>query len=399
MLTFKKTLLFTTLLSVSFLFNACGNDHDTKFGENIQTPTNQPFSNGEKEFVYDLFNTEYLWYDEVASDVDYTAYETPQSLVTALSVPQDHWSFAVTSNEYEDIVNQKTQGFGFSYVDDFHIYYVRIGSPAYNKLLRGDQILEVNGSPASFENISKAAKNLRETTTFKVLRGSNEVNVDVVPKMYTYKVTMGKIINGNIGYLSYDEFTGSSVAEFEAEFTKFKDAGIKEIIVDLRYNGGGSVEVASILLENFTNRHAGKRQFYLDWNANYKRKNVDFYFSNEIEPNDLNMQRVVFLVSRGTASASELVISALKPYLGDANVVTIGDYTHGKSVGMEGKSYGKNYYFLINFYVKNNLGSTSSANGIAPTCVADDDITHLRGDPKEAMLKSAIHYIDTGNCL
>ena len=398
MLTFKKTLIFTTLLSVSFLFNACSNN-DTKFGENVKTPGNQPFSTGEKEFVNNLFNTEYLWYDEVASDVDYNAYDTPQSLVTALSVPQDHWSFAITAGEYEDLVGQKTQGFGFSYIDDLHIYTVRIGSPAYTKLLRGDKILEVNGASATFDNISSASQNLGKPTTFKVLRGSSEVSVDVVPKSYTYKVTMGKVINGNIGYLSYDEFTGSSVAEFEAEFTKFKAAGIKDIIVDLRYNGGGSVEVGSILLENLTNRHAGKRQFYLDWNENYKSKNVDYYFSTEVEPNDLNMQRVVFLVSRGTASASELVISALKPYLGEANVVTIGDYTHGKSVGMEGRAYGKDYYFLINFYVKNNMGLTSSANGITPTCVATDDITHLRGDPEEAMLKSAINYINTGNCL
>jgi C-terminal processing protease CtpA/Prc len=224
-------------------------------------------------------------------------------------------------------------------------------------------------------------------------------NESIASKAYTYKVTMGKVLNGNIGYLSYDEFTGSSVAEFEAEFTKFKASGIKDIIVDLRYNGGGSVDVASILLENFTNRHAGKRQFYLDWNANSKSKNVDYYFSSEVEANDLDMQRVIFLVSRGSASASELVISALKPYLGESNVVTIGDYTHGKSVGMEGKSYGQNYYFLINFYVKNNMGFTSSANGIAPTCVATDDITHLRGDPEELMLKSAINYINTGNCL
>jgi C-terminal processing protease CtpA/Prc len=111
------------------------------------------------------------------------------------------------------------------------------------------------------------------------------------------------------------------------------------------------------------------------------------------------MKRVTFLVTKGSASASELVISALKPYLGDANVITIGDATHGKPVGMAGKAYRNNYYFLINFYVKNNAGKTTPLDGIPATCTAEDDLTHLMGDPEETMLKTALHYLDTGICL
>ena len=118
-----------------------------------------------------------------------------------------------------------------------------------------------------------------------------------------------------------------------------------------------------------------------------------------MEANDLNMKRVIFLVTRSSASASELVISALKPYLGETKVVTIGDATHGKPVGMSGRSYGSNYYFLINFLVRNNAGETTSFNGIPATCTAEDDITHIMGDIEETMLKTALHYIDTGSCL
>ncbi len=66
---------------------------------------------------------------------------------------------------------------------------------------------------------------------------------------------------------------------------------------------------------------------------------------------------------------------------------------------MSGKQYGENIYFLINFYTKNNNGQTTRFKGISPTCFAEDDITHLMGDKDETMLKTALHYIETNNCL
>ena len=262
--------------------------------------------------------------------------------------------------------------------------------------------MEINGAAATNENITDASKNLNVATTFTVLRiGEGEKNIVITPQEYNFKVTQGNVFTHNnkeIGYLRYDSFTSTSVAEYEAEFTKFKAAGITDLIVDLRYNGGGSVDVASILLSNFTNRYPGKRQVYLDWNVNYTSKNSTYTF-DEVETNDLDMTRVIFLVTKNSASASEMVISALQPYLGKTNVITIGEATHGKPVGMSGRTYGSNFYFLINFFVKNNDGETSSLDGIPATCTAEDDLTHQLGDPEETMLKTALHYIDTGNCL
>jgi len=388
----KKRFILPLLLSLSLILVSCGGGSGGG-GNVIAKPPTESFPQAEKDFVYGLFTTEYLWFDEVASNVNYSAFDTPQALIDGLKVEKDRWSFAMTEQQYDDYVNQKTAGFGFGYTNDFTIYLVRIDAPAYQHLYRGDRILEVNNETASTENIAKASQNLNVETTFKVLRNGSEVDVLITPKEYTFKVTMGKVLNNKIGYLRYDSFTSTSVNEFEAEFTTFKAAGIRDLIVDLRYNGGGSVDVASTLLDNFSNQHAGERQVYLDWNANYKSKNSSYYFSDEIEANDLNMQRVIFLVTKNSASASELVISALKPYLGNSNVVTIGDYTHGKPVGMNGRTYGSDYYFLINFYVRNNLGETTSLDGIPPTCSAEDDLTHLMGDPDETMLKTALDYI------
>jgi C-terminal processing protease CtpA/Prc len=233
-------------------------------------------------------------------------------------VPQDKWSFSMTQKEYEDYSNQKTTGFGFGYTVDFTIYMVRIDAPAWNKLLRGDKILEINGEAATKENIAEASQNLNVATTFTVLRAGTEVNVVLSSQEYTFKVTAGKTFTQGaekVGYLRYDSFTGTSVSEFEAAFTQFKADAIQELIVDLRYNGGGSIDTASVLLENFTNQYPGERQVYLDWNVNYQSRNSSYYFSDEVENNDLDMKRVIFLVTKNSASASELVISALKPYL------------------------------------------------------------------------------------
>ena len=369
----------------------------------ISCDSNETFSLEEKKAVHTLFKTEYLWADQVKQNIDYEGISTPAELIDTLRVtPPDKWSFSMTKTEYDDYVNQKTEGFGFGYTQDDHtIYLVRIGAPADGKLKRGDRIIAINGMAVSNENIQQAKQNTSTPATFTIEREGVQQEVRIRPSAYTFKVTQGKILAQNtqkIGYLRYDSFTSTSVEEFEQEFTKFKQANISDLIIDLRYNGGGSIAVASTLLDNITNQHAGQRQVYLDWNANNKDKNTKYSFSDEVEANDLNMQRVFFLVTKNSASASELVISALKPYLGEANVITIGTNTHGKNVGMSGQSYGNDYYFLINFFVKNNANVTTSFEGIPPTCEANDDISHDFGDPQESMLKTALSYISTGVC-
>ena len=389
--------LFVLLFLSALFLNSCGSSGDSADGNTF-------FSLEEKKFLHTLFQTEYLWYDQVAQEVDYNDFDTPQGMINALRVyPPDRWSFTLTKQQYEDQANQKTAGFGFGYTTaDFTIYLVRIGAPAYGKLYRGDKILEVNGETASRDKISAASGNLNVPATFTLLRGTEELNVTLTPQQYSFKVTEGKVISLNngkkVGYLRYDSFTGTSVNEIETEFTRFKNSSIDELVIDLRYNGGGSVSVASNLLDNISNTHSGERQVYLDWNANYKQNNESYYFSDEVDANDLNMSRVVFLVTKRSASASELVISALKPYLGAANVITIGSDTHGKPVGMYGRVYGNDYYFLINFFVRNNAGETTSFEGIPATCTAEDDLTHPRGDENETMLKSALYYLENSVC-
>jgi len=367
--------------------------------------SSQDFTLNEKIFVHELFQTEYLWFDRVAPEIDYENYTTPQSLVDALKVyPPDRWSFAITAQEYEAYVSQQSGGFGFGYIEGFRIYTTLLGSPADGKLQRGDTILKINGKPASYEAIHTASQQLGTPARFTIDRHGTILDISVTPSTYHYRVTAPKVIaygGHTVGYLRYDAFSGSSVTELENAFTIFKNAAVDRLVIDLRYNGGGDVGVASTLLDNITNAHPGATQFYLDWNENNKNKNSYYTFEEQgmQDGNELNMQQVIFLVTANSASASEAVINALKPYLGANSVITIGTPTHGKNVGMEGRSYGNDYYFLINFYVRNTQGETTPFSGIPPTCSTADDLDHLRGDPQERMLKTALHYIATGSCL
>jgi hypothetical protein len=398
-----KKFLLTLILVISLFLNSCGSNSSS--GTIINTvigDTAETFSLDEKQFLHNLFLTEYLWYDEVASNIDYTQYTDPRLMINNLRItPPDEWSFTMTQQEYEDYANQKTVGFGFGYTAEFVVYLVRINAPVYEKLFRGDKILEINGEAVTNTLVSQA---LNVSSIFTVLRDGNEIDVTLTPSEYSFNVSLGKIIiqgSKKVGYLRFDSFTESSVAEFENIFTKFHNENIDELVIDLRYNGGGSVATASALLDNINNTYASQRQMYLDWNLNYQNNNSSYIFEDVDmqDGNELTMKRVFFLVTKNSASASEAVISALIPYLGVDNVITVGDDTHGKPVGMSGKTYGSNYYFLINFFVRNNAGDTSSFDGIPTTCIAEDDLTHLMGDENETMLKTALYYIENDSCL
>jgi hypothetical protein len=386
---------FFPLILLFFLLNACGSSSQ---GET------QTFAQEEKKFVHNLFLTEYLWYDQVASNVDYVAFSAREDMINALKVsPPDKWSFTWTSEEYNNFTNQKTSGFGFGFTPEFKIFIVRLDSPSFSKLFRGDTLLEINGEPISRNKLLNAKNNIGTPTTFTVLRKGVKIHVVVTPQTYSYRVSAGKIITQNnkkIGYLRYDGFTQNSTAEFEQVFTRFKAENISELIIDMRYNGGGSIDTASALLDNITNAYPNQRQVYLDWNPNYQNRNSTYSFEGQdlADGNELTMTRVFFLVTKNSASASELVISALKPYLGDENVITIGTSTHGKPVGFTGHIYNNHYYFIVNFLVKNNQNQSTSFSGIPATCTAIDDLNHQRDDENETMLSTALYYIENNVC-
>ncbi|MEA2074087.1 MAG: S41 family peptidase [Campylobacterota bacterium] len=368
--------------------------------ESTQSPqTTESFTTEDKQYLYSLFKSEYLWYERVP-DVDYTVYSSPQQMIDALKYDlQDRWSYSQTLQEYNDGANQVTQGFGMYTNENAEIFHIFIDSPADKAGFdRGDIIVSINTQPANFSSYIAAEKNLNVESIIRVNRLGSYVDVAITPSKYSYKTTKSQLLvnlKGNkIGHLIFNEFTSASASELDDVFTEFKANNIDELIVDLRYNLGGSLAVASILMDKiagYNNENA--IQMKLKFNDNYTHENTNYTF--EKDTNSLNLSRVVFITSEYSASASETVINGLKPYL---NVKLIGSSTHGKPVGMVGRSLNDYIYWLINFSIYNTNDEGDFYNGIEVDCSVYDRVEGSRMDINEELLKEALYYIDNGSC-
>ena len=362
-----------------------------------------------KPYLYNLFLTEYFWSDRVNTEVNYDDYNSPQAMIDALKyTPKDQWSFMQTKKENDDFFQQNSVGFGFGHTPDNAgnrvVFAVRLDSPAfYAGLKRGDILIAVNHQSITTKNLKLATVNLDKPTTFTLYRPSimDYMDIDIQSKEYTFRVTDASTIttkaNENVGYLRFDSFTGSATQEIDDAFTYLKAKKIQKLIIDLRYNGGGSVVTTSILLDKLVKNRDEEVQFELAWNEAHAYRNEIYRF--ETDENSLDLKQIIFLTTSWSASASEILINALKPYLED-DVVIIGDNTHGKPVGMAGKTDGTYIYYLVNFVIKNANGFYDYFNGLEVTqgCQTFDDIQHELGDPQEQMLKTALFYIDNGYC-
>ena len=362
-----------------------------------------------KEGLYTLFKTEYFWADKTPKNLDINNYNEPQELIKDARYKEDKWSFAITPKAYTNVTSQKSVGIGFSCQDMREgclITYVKLDSPADKiDLRRGDIIQKVNNQTATQKLIYDKGKESKELTFTLLRHNSNEeCRGTVLPREYNYSVVASKTLqtpkNETVAYLRLDSFLGEEKIEAQLEdvFNRFKQESIEKLVIDLRYNGGGSVSLASKLLNKFVVHKEGETQFTLAWNEEYKKENEPYLFKKTA--NALDLKQILFLTTKNSASASELIISAMMPYLPEEDVVIIGDSTHGKPVGMRGKSDTNYYYFLINFVVKNSLGFYDYFDGIPVTggCNIKDDPFHEMGDKNEAMLKSALKYIDEGSC-
>ena len=360
-------------------------------------------------YLYELFQKEYFWADKIAKEINYQKYSTPQEMIDGLKyTPLDKWSMVLTKKENSNLLNQKSTGFGFAYpVEDEKekiITHTRINSPADKAgLKRGDLIIGVNGKEATSQEIQKASEDIGVSSRFEIYRASNNeiLEIDIISQEYTFEVTKASVVttdnNQRVGYMRFDSFTGSATTEIDRAFDYFTEQNIDKLIIDMRYNGGGSVTTASILLDKLIRNRDDEIQFVMRWNEQMQHKNQFAYF--ETDNNSINLKNIIFLTTEETASASELVINSMKPYLGD-NVVTIGSKTHGKPVGMEGRTDGTYIYYLINFVIVNRDGFYDYFDGLEVTngCKVEDDLEHILGDKEEKMLKKALFYIDNNHC-
>jgi hypothetical protein len=210
-----------------------------------------------------------------------------------------------------------------------------------------------------------------------------------------YLDTIYNIAGKRIGYLVFNSFLGNISqlnSEFNRVFGHFASAGVTDVVVDLRYNGGGYVSVQETMANYLVNAAANggvmMKQIY---NSNNSQSNQTTTFHKK---GSLNLSDVYFIVGRGTASASELLINNLKPWM---DVKLVGSTTHGKPVGFFPIPVGDWYIFPVSFRTTNKNGEGNYFNGIPVNSQVADGLDKDWGDISEASLASAIRNITSGN--
>jgi carboxyl-terminal processing protease len=320
----------------------------------------------------------------------------------------DRWSFAIEQKVWDDLVAGDNTDTGYDYQflteTDTRVSMVHSKSPAgILGIQRSWKMLKINGVDAIYANASKISTEFRKPTqalTFKKPDGT-EVSLTLNAAAYKQDYILGqKILDANgkkVGYFVFDSFLGeqngqATVTQLNTIFADFKQKGVTELVIDLRYNGGGYISVAEHLANLIAPSSAvGKVLFSTVYNSSYSKYNSSTYFKSVT--NNLNLSKVTFIITGNSASASELLINALRPL---TTVKLIGTNSYGKPVGYFPIPTEGIYVFPVSSKSINSVGFAEYYEGFAPDKKVIDDLTKNFGDPEEACLKSAIDYYKTG---
>ncbi len=403
------------------------------------TPTTTVKSPNEaaNSWVYDQMKEWYLWSDLLPEKA-----KTDLTLVTGKDGESDikKYYFYSILNDYPntdrfswirenitDLTNSLSgvsTSFGFSrtavYLDNtntnvvFFVSNVTLDSPAAKAgMKRGDIILTVNGTQIDKDNYATIIAN-NETATF----GLGEVkNNTFVLSGKTLKATKAvvqtdpvhfwKVIekgDKKIGYLVYTSFLAAYDSKLKTAFGELKAKGVNELVLDLRMNGGGSIASADLLSSLIVKNLNTNNVIHTDeWNSFVKAKYPSVANPTKFSSQTNNLgtlNRLIVLTSGGTASASELIINSLRPYM---EVIIVGQNTYGKNVGsitIKDETTPARWAWGFQPIVLKTINSKGESNygtksGFAPNVVVSDNVYPFKdwGDENETLLKKAIEVI------
>ena len=433
----KKIVISSLLLFLFVIPFSCSDMDDNAVPTSLEV----------KDFVWKGMNLYYLWQADVpdladnrfANQLQLNAFlepfATPEELFNHLRVPSPTDRFSVIFSDYtvlEGILSGNTlnngMDYGLKYTDASQtsvlgwVRYIIPNSDAATKdIHRGDIFYAIDGVPLTKDNY----RTLLASNTYTVnLADYSNVGgvVTLTPNGQSVSLTktnlaenpilMSNVINQgthNICYLMYNGFYASYDSQLNAVFDSFVSQNVTDLVLDLRYNSGGSIATATKLASMITGQFPGQLFSKEQWNAKaqaYFLANNPGSLENKFVSglNGLHLNKVYILTTKATASASELVVNCLKPYI---EVIQIGDLTTGKNVGSitlyDSPTFAKTNVnphhkyamqpIVLKIVDKNGFGDYTS--GIIPTTSLPENLAALGvlGDVSEPLLNAAINQI------
>ncbi len=398
-----------TFLSVAFLFNSCQKDEkDNEYAE-------------ENKAFYGLMEEWYYWYEDMPA-VKPEDYPSPYELLEALRYkPLDRWSY-ISSREEFVAYYQESKFIGYGFGSGWGI--IPESHPAYDPGSGQEWKLWVSFIFNTVEMYDKGVRRgwiideingvkVNERTNINQVLGPNETGVSntflfIDPDGTEVKMTLSKqevfmntVLHREIietgskkaGYLVFKNFTRPSFTELAMAIDYFNSEGIDELILDLRYNGGGQTDVANYLASVIGGPALADQPFAKYIYNNKKEADQNFTDNFSSEDRNLALDRLITITTKATASASEMVINGLIPFM---PVYIIGDDTYGKPMGMNVWFYEAKYAFVpVTFKTVNADGEGDYFDGLPAQSYVEDDLSFSFGDPEEPLLKEALFFIET----
>lgn len=318
----------------------------------------------------------------------------------------DPWSgYQSTASYNQFFAEGRSTGYGVSVNGlegqlPLKIRYVEPQSPAgLAGLLRGDVIKAINGVPdttlitGNFAVLSGAAG---QQITLDIERNGAPQRVTLTAADYALTpVSASATLTAGaakVGYIVLKDFIVQAEPELTSRLNAIKAAGATDLIIDLRYNGGGRISTAN----HFASEVVGPRGVFttLQYNGKQQASNRSFTLTSSSAPGVFN--RIVVLTGPRSCSASELLINGLRPYA--QLVITVGDTSCGKPYGFNPVDSCSNTFSIVNFKAVNAQGQGDYEAGITPTCAVAEDFSGVLGDPAEKLTAAALGYLQTGTC-
>lgn len=407
---------FLFLAALCLLLQACGG------GDRAVPPAGDPQSascapEDQRASLMSWMDDRYYW-REGMNPADLAALDMNGFFTSMLMRPVDRYSFMQSTASFDQTFTSGWRyGYGYTLVWDnatppqLRVRNIEPDSPAAAAgIRRGDIVVSIDGrSPAEVMAGALAQVNEPNVPRRFVLRdaGGNQRELTVNSSFFmltplaTYKA-IDATANGTpvkVGYMAYHQFTQYSTWQLGIAVANMAAQGVGEFVLDLRYNGGGSVgtsrDLASMLSGSQTDGAVYAR---LKYNSRHPELASDIPFmtaGQRFMPPVEGLKRLLVITSPGTASASELLINGLRPFM---KVVLIGDTTYGKPYGFNPRSDCGTTYNAVNFEATNSQDVGGYSDGLPADCIVADDLDHQLGDTQERRLKEALNYIATGRC-